>query len=47
VGVCEHATDRSQDRRQLSHLVLRSKPDAHRMCAHDQVFTHTTRITSI
>jgi hypothetical protein len=28
----------------LSHPILRPKPDAHRMCAQDQDFTHTTRI---
>jgi hypothetical protein len=30
----------------LSHPVLRSKLDAHRMCAHDQDFTHTAKITA-
>jgi hypothetical protein len=30
----------------LSHPVLRPKLDAHHMCAQDQYFTHTVRITS-
>jgi hypothetical protein len=28
----------------MSHLILRSKPDAHRMYAQDQVIIHTTRM---
>jgi hypothetical protein len=46
IGWSKPASPNREPNPHLSHLVVRPKPDAHRMCAQDQDFTHTARITT-